>query len=57
VRDDPSYSPARVLLAIVYHRLHLREKAEEQEQAVRRLESDGQDRRRAPYALAPYIIE
>jgi superkiller protein 3 len=51
VHDDPSYSPARVLLAIVYHRLNLREKAEEQERAMHRLEADGQNRRRAPYTL------
>ena len=51
VRDDPSYSPARVLLAVVYHRLRLREKAEEQERAVRRLEADGQNRPHAPYTL------
>jgi tetratricopeptide (TPR) repeat protein len=51
VRDDPSYSPARVLLAVVYHRLRLREKAEEQERVVRRLEADGQNRPHAPYIL------
>jgi len=51
VRDDPSYSPARVLLAVVYHRLRLREKAEQQERAVRRLEADGQNRPHAPYTL------
>jgi tetratricopeptide (TPR) repeat protein len=51
VRDEPSYSPARVQLAVVYHRLRLREKAEEQEQAVRRLEAEGQSGRRAPYTL------
>ena len=27
VRDDPSYSSARVLLAVVYHRLRLRRKS------------------------------
>ena len=51
VRDEPSCSPARVQLAVVYHRLHLREKAEEQERAVRRLEADGQNRPHAPYTL------
>jgi tetratricopeptide (TPR) repeat protein len=51
VRDEPSYSPARVQLAVVYHRLHLREIAEEQERAVRRLEADGQNRPHAPYTL------
>jgi tetratricopeptide (TPR) repeat protein len=51
VRDDPSYSSARVLLAVIYHRLRLREKAEEQEQAVRRLEAEAQNGRRAPYTL------
>ncbi|PYT19862.1 MAG: hypothetical protein DMG57_44025 [Acidobacteria bacterium] len=51
VRDDPSYSPARVLLAVVYHRLRLREKAEEQERAVRRLEAEAQNGRPAPYTL------
>jgi len=31
--------------------LRLREKAEEQERAVRRLEADGQNRPHAPYTL------
>jgi hypothetical protein len=53
VRDDPAYIPARVLLAIIYRRLNLREKAEEQQQTIRSLQQESQNRQRPLQILTP----
>jgi Flp pilus assembly protein TadD len=48
VRDAPAFTPARVLLATVYHRLRLKKQAAEQEEVIRRMEAEEQKRQQPP---------